>query len=165
MRLHHMERDECAGTAEPRLTMHSDQPLGVVRDAEEAIDHFGRRRGAVLELEVVVPNASRLEVARVVVRFVEPDHGAHIEFAEDVDKVRGGEGAVPSLRVVTKLFPSEIYGALKCDELARNNDGQVAVQRILVMIVLLWNDASPIVVISQVLEPAQGLTAIQSGLT
>jgi hypothetical protein len=71
---HQVQRDERAGPPQPRLAVHRHQPLRRVHDVQEAPHHVRRRRGAVVEVEVVVADAVRGEVAAVLLGLVEPHH-------------------------------------------------------------------------------------------
>ena len=105
VRPHQVARDERAGPAEAGLAVHGDEALRGIDDAEKGGDDVVRGAGAVLELEVMVGDATLNKVASVVLGLVETDHISHAEVVEDVDIVQGTEVAVSAV-VVLMLPPS-----------------------------------------------------------
>mmetsp|Transcript_25575 Transcript_25575/g.52081 ORF Transcript_25575/g.52081 Transcript_25575/m.52081 type:complete len:292 (-) Transcript_25575:328-1203(-) len=130
--LHHVQRDERAGAAQARETVHGEGALAGLSDAEELVDDAVRGRGAVGEEEVVVVEALLHERAPVVLLVVEPDHGPDPLGAEHVTVVGRQQ------RVAPEPDGLALAGrALECKELAAHYLVHVPVGRVVVVEVLV----------------------------
>jgi hypothetical protein len=137
--------------------VHGQHGPGGLREVEEGGGDACRRRGAVLELQIVVTDAELTEFGGVVLWLVEAHDVRHPEVSKDLRVVFGAKLPVAPL-VINILPAAEILWALESHELVRNYLVNVAVERVAVMIVFMNVDLSTKSGRVWGLDPSQRLT-------
>mmetsp|Transcript_23027 Transcript_23027/g.36036 ORF Transcript_23027/g.36036 Transcript_23027/m.36036 type:complete len:392 (+) Transcript_23027:147-1322(+) len=108
--LHHPQSDQSTSAAKACKTVYSHASLLGVADVQELCDDVIRRDSAVVEVEVVVPDAGLLEDLCVVrVGFVEPDDRSDAELVKQGHEVLRGH-----------VIPALVSGSTESPELGIN---------------------------------------------
>jgi hypothetical protein len=111
-------------------------------EEEELGDDGVGKRAAVIEGEVGDGDACGAERGGGIQGVVESNYGADVEVGEEAGAVGRAEVANAVRGVVPRLAGGQVDGALHRDELARDDDVQVGVERAVVVGVLLGVEAA-----------------------
>ena len=129
MRPHQVQRDERPRPPPAVAAVHGDGAGGGVDCGEEGGYYGARRAGGFVEDEVVVLKAVRDEGLGDVARLLEADDGADPKFCKDVGVEGGAEDPQPAAACVQAPATAEILWPSERNDLARDNQVQVAAGR------------------------------------
>mmetsp|Transcript_8314 Transcript_8314/g.16580 ORF Transcript_8314/g.16580 Transcript_8314/m.16580 type:complete len:350 (-) Transcript_8314:623-1672(-) len=135
--LHHPERDERARPAEACFAVHGDEPLLCIANIQEFLYNFDGWNCAIVKVEVDVLDPVLDEDVAVVLLLVEANDRRDVNVVEDGHVEARVE--VPDAHAVEPLPPPwEVpCRALERHQLVRHYHVQVAVPRVVVVLVLL----------------------------